>query len=431
MKKDDFGRKLEEALVFGRRSSLARTPPSTPPQVDASVHEEVGMAGIQQTGTDAERYGTPASFLARSAPRCDTPEVGTDAEAWEDENIGDSPIYSLVGSDRGDIVQSEKKRKRAINSPRQKERMESVSIEQESAEMGEVEKMLAKVVKKTKELKKLVSESTKTKLDIKQATRELDYLVGNLERGVKQYKERRSHGLEKGDRKGKDAATQTTISCNTVSIQVEGKDIEQEKHQQEGRLRRKIREILQLKRGFVDVESILDVPWPEDMYRKTKVAYLNASSCNEQGDLAILLDPKAVADNKAVESLIPLYPEIKEMASKSTGEIDYVIKVVATKTRSQKTSEMSSALYILPLKIDKAGINNMEDAYNILVELKNTMSVHPTNTLRIILSEGLNQDYIRKLCESVFVDITVNIIILSESKIRQKTVKNRTPKPQI
>ncbi|KAK9701257.1 Zinc knuckle [Popillia japonica] len=119
------------------------------------------------------------------------------------------------------------------------------------------------------------------------------------------------------------------------------------------------------------------------------------------------------------------------MASKSTGEIDYVIKVVATKTRSQKTSEMSSALYVLPLKIDKAGINNMEDAYNILVELKNTMSVHPTNTLRIILSEGLNQDYIRKLCESVFVDITVNIIILSESKIRQKTVKNRTPKPQM
>ncbi|KAK9720817.1 hypothetical protein QE152_g21839 [Popillia japonica] len=42
---EDFERQLEEALIFGRRSSVARAPPSTPPPI--TIKEGADTAEIQ------------------------------------------------------------------------------------------------------------------------------------------------------------------------------------------------------------------------------------------------------------------------------------------------------------------------------------------------------------------------------------------------
>ncbi|KAK9730556.1 hypothetical protein QE152_g14436 [Popillia japonica] len=141
--KGDFEKRLEEALVFGRRSSLARTPPPTPPTITEQQEED---------------------------------------DQWQDEEVGGSPIYQLTQEEG--LVHVTKKRKLGQMSPA-KER--EARLESNREDMKEVNSSFAKVLKRTKELEKLVKESTKTKVEIKHVTRELAYLVNNLEKSINKY----------------------------------------------------------------------------------------------------------------------------------------------------------------------------------------------------------------------------------------------------
>ncbi|KAK9674992.1 hypothetical protein QE152_g40725 [Popillia japonica] len=49
--------------------------------------------------------------------------------------------------------------------------------------------------------------------------------------------------------------------------------------------------------------------------------------------------------------------------------------------------------------INSEGINPIEDSFNKIRELKEVMDVHPTKKIILYASEGLNQEYIRKMCE--------------------------------
>ncbi|KAK9659728.1 hypothetical protein QE152_g41591 [Popillia japonica] len=68
--------------------------------------------------------------------------------------------------------------------------------------MKEVNSSFAKVLKRTKELEKLVKESTKTKVEIKHVTRELAYLVNNLEKSINKYQAQRKAGKGKHQNQG-------------------------------------------------------------------------------------------------------------------------------------------------------------------------------------------------------------------------------------
>lgn len=96
-----------------------------------------------------------------------------------------------------------------------------------------------------------------------------------------------------------------------------------------------------------------------------------------------------------------IHPDLKDVVEKCDGQLDYIVKTVATKTRKQEMSERTSAIYILPLEIDMEGINDMEDVYDMVRRLKLSMHIHSTDKVNVFLGEGLDNDYIRKIFEFI------------------------------
>lgn len=84
--RDDFERKVEEALVFGKRSFLARTPPSTPPLI--TVQQEDQPKVVQMDRAEGNR-----------------PRDTTEDSPWQDEEMT-NPIYRLYVTDDNDVFQT-------------------------------------------------------------------------------------------------------------------------------------------------------------------------------------------------------------------------------------------------------------------------------------------------------------------------------------
>lgn len=100
--------------------------------------------------------------------------------------------------------------------------------------MEAINRTLAKVVKRAKELKKLVNESSKTKIEIKQAAREMEYLVGNLEKSIVQSRKDLVCPTEKREVEKVDMKTQTRPF--SIGVQADWNDIELERQQVESKL---------------------------------------------------------------------------------------------------------------------------------------------------------------------------------------------------
>ncbi|KAI4465066.1 aspartyl/lysyl-trna synthetase [Holotrichia oblita] len=382
--KDDFEKRLEEALVFGRRSSLARTPPPTPPALTEQQDEE---------------------------------------DQWQDEEVGGSPIYQLTQEE--ELEQVAKKRKRGHMSPT-KEREARLASNRE--DMKEVNSSFAKVLKRTKELEKLVKESTKTKVEIKHMTRELAYLVNNLEKSINKYQAQHDCIKHKRHTKALEVGTQTETVGKSVGIQAERSDIELERQKVEAEIRNEFKMALDSDSGFAGLTKLLDQKWPEDKFERTRVVYAGGADLNTESDLALLIDPARVREDKAVYGLLKIHPDLGDVTEKSDGHLDYMVKTVATRTRNQETSERTTAIYILPLKIDVEGVNHMEIVYDMMKELRLNVHIHPTDKIRLFLGEGLNAEYVRKMTEFIFHGLGINFTLVTSSGT-PKAPQNSVGKP--
>ncbi|KAK9692820.1 hypothetical protein QE152_g34900 [Popillia japonica] len=227
---------------------------------------------------------------------------------------------------------------------------------------------------------------------IKQVARELDSLVDKLEERVKQYKQKHLCIGGTQSRDTTNSATQTDTSHSTIGVQADWRDIQDEKQEAEKKTRNLIRGAMQQNRGFEGVADILDIIWPEDVYVRTKVEATSKRRLNEHGDYAIFFDAEGVKDNKTLENLTLLYPGLTDVIRKNEGGIDYIIKKVATLTKSMSTQEASTALYVMPIKIHK-GVTNMEEVFSMLTELRNNMQIQVTelrNNMQIHVTEKMN-----------------------------------------
>lgn len=222
--------------------------------------------------------------------------------------------------------------------------------------------------------------------------------------------------------------TQTDIPRHSFGTQTEWSNTESDRQRIERNTTKEITEALLGGKGFEGIAGQLDKTWPEKLYKKTEIDSV-AKANQRTGDQAYLLDLGVTEQNLALELFTSMHSELKEIVTKNEGQPDYIIKTVATRTKNQATSEKTTAIYILPLTIDLKGVNNPEDVYNILKELKNTMHVHDTPTLNLILGEGLNTGYVRKICEYVFSDTEVKIALLT-FKDKQKPKINKTNRNQ-
>ncbi|KAI4470019.1 reverse transcriptase [Holotrichia oblita] len=301
-------------------------------------------------------------------------------------------------------------------------------LESNREDMKEVNSSFAKVLKRTKELEKLVKESTKTKVEIKHMTRELAYLVNNLEKSINKYQAQHDCIQHKRHTKALEVGTQTETVGKSVGIQAERSDIELERQKVEAEIRNEFKMALDSDSGFAGLTKLLDQKWPEDMFERTRVVYAGGADLNTESDLALLIDPARVREDKAVYGLLKIHPDLGDVTEKSDGHLDYMVKTVATRTRNQETSERTTAIYILPLKIDVEGVNHMEIVYDMMKELRLNVHIHPTDKIRLFLGEGLNAEYVRKMTEFIFHGLGINFTLVTSSGT-PKAPQNSVGKP--
>ncbi|KAK9718499.1 Endonuclease-reverse transcriptase [Popillia japonica] len=372
--------------------------------------------------------GLPDPFRKRDS-LLRTPPKALEVEAMGEKN-GSTPICQAT--QEGGDAQVLKKRKRGVVTPPKKG---DSTLETNQEEMRDVNGSLAKMMRRIKQLKRLVDESSKTKLEIKQVARELKnkttkkvareltYLADNLEKNINQYQRRHDCTEHIQRSETKEMSTQTALVGKTVgvqAVQAVRSNIELERQKVEEKIRVDIKAALKSDSGIVGLTDLLDKKWPNDLYERTEMVYSDGDDLNAEGDLALLIDPARPKGNRVVNALKKVHPDLKEVIEKCAGQLDYIVKTVATRSRNQDTTEKTTAIYILPLEIDVERINRVEDTYDMLKRLRLSMHIHPTNKIKVVLGEGLNNDYVRKMCEFIF-HSGINIALVTNKEKPKKT----------
>lgn len=134
--------------------------------------------------------------------------------------------------------------------------------------------------------------------------------------------------------------------------------------------RKEIKVALEGGGGFANMAHLLDKEWPKDVYARTKVMPDTPTNLGAEGDIAIILDPESTERNQTLENLKMMHPDLKEIISKNEGELDYTVKTTVVRSKDQQTYEKTSATYILPVKVNKDGVNRMDEIFELLRELK-------------------------------------------------------------
>ncbi|KAK9708417.1 hypothetical protein QE152_g27225 [Popillia japonica] len=191
----------------------------------------------------------------------------------------------------------------------------------------------------------------------------------------------------------------------------------------------KIRMVIEENSTFNKLAEILDEKWPQESYKITETAATdNSAKIDHYGDYAILMDPKK-SENKLVDSLTLKYAGLAELMEKNEGQADFLIQTLNTRTRANTHVEKSSAVHLLPLSIDATGVNDMEAVYEKIVQLKENISMHPTENISLVISEGLKLSYVKKICEYVFAKQKVKIKLLTQTpRSDPKQRRSRIPR---
>lgn len=390
----------DERAVFQRRSSINRTPPKGHTNAD-------GLLMIMRKGKDS-----PAEKLDLDEEKS---QEDTEGNEWGDEELSTSPIYRLQAGGSGKALereQSQRTKRKRIESPQAADCSEGLyaSLPSNPRErnngMLEMTKAIEKLTRKTQELSKLVRESTKTKLEIKRVVREVDHMMVIVGQKWERFKERDScwkkdvssmstpTELEDPQKK-----TDIKIAKVTIGTQTSWEEEEQENAKGEMAIRDNIRRIMSEDKSFQNLSKVIDEPWPSDMFAHTKVVHMSPANLISEGNVAILIDPRKVETNKTLENLSMRYPAVLDMVRRNEGQIDYLTSTTATKRRDRETEEKTTTVFVLPLQINKDGINDMQEVYKLLTELKDTYGRHLAGGMNLMVSEGLDQQYTRKICE--------------------------------
>ncbi|KAK9692819.1 hypothetical protein QE152_g34901 [Popillia japonica] len=100
LKQNEKGRRKRKALQLVGQL-LWREEEGENVRPKSRQEKEEGTATGRPTFVEGDIF-KPRNSLSRSPPRCETPVAhGAESEAWEDENLEESPIFSLVGKETG------------------------------------------------------------------------------------------------------------------------------------------------------------------------------------------------------------------------------------------------------------------------------------------------------------------------------------------
>lgn len=325
----------------------------------------------------------------------------------------------------------DKKKRKADSSPKM------AGQEEMTGESGNLRDMQQKIVELSvfaksnrnvhKEVKRMAGELKSLIHRIKSEYRHLVGKKDEAERRVLllegQEKRQEKKGMEKGEKEESEGIRPT--KKRSVAVQADSEDIASEMQERECDRLREIEERLTNGQSFKDIEGWLDTEWPENMYKNTKeiqwkmVTYGGA-------DVAVLTDLGEEEKKGSVGQIIGAHPQIGDLVRENLnyGECEYLSSKTSTTTsRGHLKSDITRFFMVLPFKISKDGVNNMEEVYDLLIKMREVMIQHERKEVQIGFQKGINEKYARKLLEFVMRKHDISAEIITESK---QTAETRT-----
>ncbi|KAF2902403.1 hypothetical protein ILUMI_03785 [Ignelater luminosus] len=315
---------MEEGEVFKRRESLIRTPPKDKGN-DSVSKEEENTADTSSTGTIKKR--------AKSQ----------------------SDMYSVIK--KGSESESVGKR------PRE---------ESEDDGLEELRNMISRLSKNVKELVELVDANVNTKVEIKKAAKKLKGQTTELNH--------KWEGIATQGAKSQSKKRNPADLMKSIAVQTEEVDTEKEASKRDEHILMNIEDVLQDKGKFDKIETVLDLDWPERVYRNTKITEAEpAQLLKGQDNYILLMDPSSVKRDTRMGKLDGKYEGLLKLAAANEGKIEHMVMTTKTKTIRDKAQEGYNILCIIPMTIDKAGVNDVREIYFRMEKITEIMETHKTS----------------------------------------------------
>lgn len=170
---------------------------------------------------------------------------------------------------------------------------------------------------------------------------------------------------------------------------------------------------------FAQLAEIIDLNWPNNMYKTTDLKTKGKVETNVEGtELALILDPSEPPSDRTLEE----YPDLKLILNEevTVGQIEFIRKETGVSSRKGVVGKNTNFIYALPLEIDKNGVNDTEKLFEIIKKLETTCLLHGTKKLNVVTLGNISEDYLRKCCEYIFHNSRTSITIITKNRPRGK-----------
>ncbi|KAK9729433.1 Endonuclease-reverse transcriptase [Popillia japonica] len=348
--KELFIVKEEEEFVFSRRSSIARTPPPTPSRETSQQETEAAMCDIGKSSVETlwqEDDLTSPTYKLVGEVSLDT-SFRARANSLPGENARSFQPKTL------DLMQE---RKKDTEEERRKP-VKRLREEDEGDQLQELRKQFDRLAKTVNELVAMTDASTKTKTEIKNSIKKLKRQTTDVYREWK--------ALDEGE--GAYKRKTETKEMRSISIQVDPADIKNEMDEKKLKIANKIREVMEGDGTYNKLTEVLDEKWPLEIYKITETESATQSNkllenlkLKYAGLTELIEKNEGQADFliQTLENLKLKYAGLTELIEKNEGQADFLIQTLNTRTSTNVYKEKSSAIHLLPLDIDVAGVTSI------------------------------------------------------------------------
>lgn len=274
---------------------------------------------------------------------------------------------------------------------------------------------LNKLTSRSKELVQLIEGTANTKSEIKTAARDIKWQLDCLNRRLKEWDDSQTSQKKR------------SVMINKKSVETQTERIEEEAEGADKEDPKLINHIIDTSEDFRSLKDIIDINWSESMYRKAKVETGRPLVVEKDWDEAFLADPKDQSETGLIGYLKSRAPEVVHLLRDSDlGTVEYCIQ--ANFSSRKEDCEQRTYRFVVPLDINPEGVNDLEDLYKQICNLKQVMKSTGRQKVQIAAARGLNVQYIRKIVENIFRkdSVEIKLIVPNAPKVQMNKQERKS-----
>lgn len=178
----------------------------------------------------------------------------------------------------------------------------------------------------------------------------------------------------------------------------------------------------QLKKGggWEETKKILDLTWPDRIYKTTKVAQDRKTM--EEGDMILLVEPKTELEPQREVST--RFVDIRPLVKNGIKGVQQMKRTTEMIDENGARKEISNFLWMVPLESSY----ETETLYKGIEEVRGRITGDEMRNINIIISEKVEERYARKCTEAIFHNTRIPITIWNNKAKNNGNIDQKTEK---